>query len=573
MRPPLDRFFRGRFRDRSRKGFTITELLIAATISLILTYAVVQMFDYVASEARYGRASIELASQLRNASRRINTDLACATAPVRPFADRHGQGYFEYVEGPGTDGVAMMYAPGATATDPGTYTPWVRTSDIDGRSTVAVETSLGGDIDDILMFTAYNPDEPFRGRYTPYTFDGSTWVRGNTTVIESKYAEIAIWTVRQANGRVNLYRRTLLIRPDLSVWRDRLGSLPAISYPAPGFYTDPPLDPTVAADMVELRRKMQLCYQENDLSVRYEHYPANATAVPPRPETAALVCNTLSDLSRRENRFAHVRSRSPYLYPIDIEELQLHDPNFSRQSASFPGPPYPVGWTLTNDTTNNFYFEGNDVLLSEVLAFDVKAFDPLASIRLDENSFAMTPSDPGYLASAGPGGGAVVSLQTGAFVDLGYDETLNSPLPAANQTWFSGNGLSRIVNAANPTSGLVEPNFWATDPANPSPDPATNPAGARRYAFRTYCTGSQIYDMNGINEDGNRIMFGGSPVTDAGTNGIDDDGDGVVDNIAEWDVVPPYPYPLRGVQVTLRVMEPNSRQVRQMSVVQNFTGE
>ena len=59
-------------RPGAPSGFTIVELLIAATISLILTYAVIQMFDYVASEARYGRASIELAGQLRSASRRIS---------------------------------------------------------------------------------------------------------------------------------------------------------------------------------------------------------------------------------------------------------------------------------------------------------------------------------------------------------------------------------------------------------------------------------------------------------------------------------------------------------------------
>ena len=65
----------------------------------------------------------------------------------------------------------------------------------------------------------------------------------------------------------------------------------------------------------------------------------------------------------------------------------------------------------------------------------------------------------------------------------------------------------------------------------------------------------------------------GDPAADAGTNGIDDDNDGIADNLNEWDTVPPYPRPLRGLQITIRVMEPNSRQIRQMTVVQNFTGE
>jgi hypothetical protein len=65
----------------------------------------------------------------------------------------------------------------------------------------------------------------------------------------------------------------------------------------------------------------------------------------------------------------------------------------------------------------------------------------------------------------------------------------------------------------------------------------------------------------------------GDGIPDGGTNGIDDNNNGVVDELAEWDTAPPYPFPMRGAQVTLRVMEPNSRQIRQMSVVQNFTGE
>ena len=33
---------------------------------------------------------------------------------------------------------------------------------------------------------------------------------------------------------------------------------------------------------------------------------------------------------------------------------------------------------------------------------------------------------------------------------------------------------------------------------------------------------------------------------------------------------PPYPYPLRGIQVKIRVFEPDSRQVREVTVVQDF---
>lgn len=529
----------GRTRALSRQGFTITELLIAATISLILTYAVVQMFDYVASEARYGRASIELASQLRNASRRISTDLACATAPARPFADRHGQGYFEYLEGPGSDSVAMIYNAGGAypTTTTGTYTPVIRTSNIDASlPTVAVETSLGGDIDDVLMFTAYNPDEPFRGRYTPYVFDSSTstWTRGQTRIEESKYAEIAIWTVRLPNNRVQLYRRALLIRPDLQA-----AAFGYYAAPSPQF----PLPPTTPA-YDEMKYRMQTLYQENDISVRIDS------------GFNGFVGNSLGDLSRRENRFAHLRSATSYQYPIDAQELQLHDPAFDRTVM-----PFLPGWLLTNDTTRGLYYEGNDVLLAEVLAFDVKAFDPTASVRLDKNHFHMTPSDPGYETNQGhSGAGGRLTVQTGAFVDLGYNVTHNT---TGAGTWFTGNGTAK--------SRLVDPNYFMDTQLTPRAGEPT----AANVAFRTYCTWTNFYETNGIDENGDGIV-------DGGMNQIDDDLDGpsnsahpngLVDELAEWDTLPPYLNPLRGVQVTLRVMEPNSRQVRQMSVVQNFTGE
>src|SRR5690606_8643773 len=64
-----------------------------------------------------------------------------------------------------------------------------------------------GDWDDVISFTARNPNEPFVGRFV---------VNGNPTTIQSEYAEI-IWWARRVPGtnRITLHRRALLIRPDL----------------------------------------------------------------------------------------------------------------------------------------------------------------------------------------------------------------------------------------------------------------------------------------------------------------------------------------------------------------------
>jgi hypothetical protein len=53
-------------------------------------------------------------------------------------------------------------------------------------------------------------------------------------------------------------------------------------------------------------------------------------------------------------------------------------------------------------------------------------------------------------------------------------------------------------------------------------------------------------------------------------DGLDNDGNGIVDDVAELQAPPPYPVPLRGIQIKIRVYEPDSRQVREVTVVQDF---
>ena len=59
-------------------------------------------------------------------------------------------------------------------------------------------------------------------------------------------------------------------------------------------------------------------------------------------------------------------------------------------------------------------------------------------------------------------------------------------------------------------------------------------------------------------------------MTDQGTNGIDDNSNGIVDESAEQETAPPYPVALRGVEIRIRVYEPASRQVRQVTVRHTF---
>ena len=53
-------------------------------------------------------------------------------------------------------------------------------------------------------------------------------------------------------------------------------------------------------------------------------------------------------------------------------------------------------------------------------------------------------------------------------------------------------------------------------------------------------------------------------------NGIDDNNNGFVDEVAEQETSPPYPFPLRGLEIRIRCYEPASRQVRQVTVRHTF---
>jgi hypothetical protein len=86
------------------------------------------------------------------------------------------------------------------------------------------------------------------------------------------------------------------------------------------------------------------------------------------------------------------------------------------------------------------------------------------------------------------------------------------------------------------------------------------------YLFATYDTWSLHYEYDGLDQDGDGLV-------DEGTNGFDDDEINGVDDIGERETAPPYADPLRGVQVTVRVYEPGTRQLRQSTVVVDFIPE
>jgi hypothetical protein len=322
---------------------------------------------------------------------------------------------------------------------------------IEGATT---DSSLGfsqltGDCDDVLMLTTRSLDKPFVGRF------------GSSGLLEAPVAEVA-WFCLQSPAAYQtvpgstlytLYRRQLLVM-------DYVGQTPF----------ENSFDNSIAGTLPN---------NDYDLSLRADR----------NPTVSVLRPNSLSDLTRRENRYLHNLSgvTSPTAFPYNNTVANI-----------------VAGGPLTGSRA------GEDIVLTNVLAFDVRVFDPRAPLR-SASVTVVDPGDPGY-ASATP------MPVNGAYVDLG-----------------SGAATSAFMGIAASKAKLS----------------------------KIYDTWSTHYEWNGINEDGDSLA-------DEGTNGVDDDGNGIVDDADEQETSPPYPFPLRGIEVRIRVYEPSSRQVRQVTVRHTF---
>jgi type II secretory pathway component PulJ len=513
-------------------GYTLVEILVAATISLVLMLLVVNIVGTVGSSISNSRAALEMSNRLREAHARLTQDLQGITVTMSPPRDpAANEGYFEYTEGPaGPD-----FEPSQAA-----YNLNDASNPIQGDTTV-------GDIDDMILFTTRNKTQPFVGK-----------LKGTET-IQSPDAEVA-WFVR---GRT-LYRRVLLVAPQC------LNQLSA------------------GASMSESEWGGGSFFKNNDISVRRITDGTNVYLVP----------NTLGDLTKPENRYAHQPNSGDYPagYPYHPHLIanwatlklpllaETASANWFTQWSYGYDPPTPppvpvpkpnallpaitlnynsAPYDLFDAWTNPIRYQdldritgaitdmsdsdrgGEDVVLTNVIGFDVKVWDPDAPILQylsggNPVGPALLPGDPGYWAAlqAYVAGGASAPglIGQGAYVDLGYAREIYSSSMVSN---FSHKGV--------PGSKLVEL----------AKDPSTG------FYERVYDTWSTHFESNSYDENNDTVA-------DAATNGFDDDSNGVVDDAGERDTSPPYPVPLRGLQVKIRIFEPDSRQIREVTVVQKF---
>jgi len=223
----------------------------------------------------------------------------------------------------------------------------------------------------------------------------------------------------------------------------------------------------------------------------------------------SIFANSLADLAVRKNRFAHV-----------IDEFAVHHFPNEFDTGS-------IGTLLKG--------AGGDVLLSDVAAFDIRIYSPNATVQ-GSAAILVEPGDIGYTTGA-------AGNQVGAFVDLGFN-----PGSTAGE-WFSANATAESQC------------FFAG-------------------VSNCYDTWTTFYEHDGINQDlAQENGTAAAPVVvDQGTNGLNDPvidagATAAPDDNAERETRPPYPYPVRGIKVTMRLIEKNTKQVQQTSIIQSYVPE
>jgi hypothetical protein len=643
-------------------------MLVATAVTLLLVAALTQAFHIIGTSVTSNRAALEMAGQMRGVAIRLKSDLAGVTVPLKPWPDpESGLGYFEYVEGWDHDG-----------------TPYL------------VDNTSFGDNDDVLMFTSHSEGEPFLGLYTDYYNSTPTPPTLNasppTDTIRSKQAEIVWWTTLTdqvttdtngdgiadtGNGNPDpdqgedftLYRRVLLIRPDLNEFEADaaygVDQRYLVKLPPPGpINRNPTYNITNPAQMQNLYDSLRSFNAENDISVHIERRfrPAGSSNL-----QVLLVANSLADLTKRENRFAHSRIVADNLagpgkaYYAPAFPHHLDRDGSSATSIPLARTPLPTAPFAEPGLIKAGLFQGEDVMMAHTAGFDARAYDPLAPVSIypgedgawgaagvNEDGNALTddvaeagwpgtddesviPGDPGFAlppgVPSGPGAvGLVAVVRTaggsmplrmnygighGAFVDLYYTAKLHHDT-SNDYSYNAIDGLtagatlpspphssSPLVNSATDLAASVASNYYShfslapTLPASGKPNVGMWPTRSNTpIPLATFGTWSTHYETDGLDQDGDAES--GSPVDsltglfkadgidndgngviddgiDEGADGLDSDGANGVDDPGERETSPPYLAPLRGLQVRFRMIEHDTRQVRQVTVETDFT--
>lgn len=641
-----------RTRRCARGGFTLLEVMIATAVTLLMMISLAQIFKIIGDSMQQGRSVLELNNRLRSVVYRLRADLDNLTViPAPPANPSTGSGYLQVYDG--------------------------STTDFTTSTQISMAASRFGDVDDILMATVRAGDVWFTGKVPLYVLekrapDRNTAADFAMIPIASQHAEVAVFLQPLVTGDGNpnrspefflnsalgavafedtdpfpnfpdsfrLHYRMLLIRPDLNLVSDTTiadlssvapaGSLPggimdnSISSTGTNeYWTVSNPDPGLPTPLCDMAAPHQQC----DLSIRRVFGTGTGS-------TDFVAANSLEDLVDPANRFAHVQVPIPGTVSTTMPVLALG-------TALLVNGGDPLGTLLNSPVSATTPFQvgsgflhpafvllnnraGEDLLASDVLAFDIKLFDPDAPLLgttggdgvygtaadddgdgslndLKELGWAgsddliLSPNDPGY-ALALSAGSPVVG--TGEYVDLAWAKKL-----AAH-----GGSISPATNVWSPLSGFALANFNANGLAGAYTDSLFKSgsvlmAGTNLQLFQaSYDTYTSGYEGDGllqaqltsrvgvcrVNGAVDLYGVGGSdypnlvadwrsspaPTFDAGSDGIDNAGSFTgVDDPSELETSPPFPIPLRGLKISVRMEDPRTRQIKQMSAAKEFVSQ
>ena len=230
------------------------------------------------------------------------------------------------------------------------------------------------------------------------------------------------------------------------------------------------------------------------------------------PSLGVVGVATDYDTFVRENDIS-VRIEGGSLVANSLTDLAIRGNRFSHANTGLPGSS-----DLQTVALGDRYNE-NHIMFSSVAAFDVQVFDSNAYVRqILPDGEIVEPFDIGS-RNSNVANRVGTFARLGAYVDLG-----------------------KGINLAAADAGIL-----GRAPTLPYAGEAV------------FDTGTSIYNRDASN--------------DFGTNGVDDNGDGIVDDINEQDSIAPYNTPIRGLKFTMRALEPTTNQVRQLSVTKSFVAE
>ncbi len=669
---------------RSRPGYTLVEILTATVLMIIIMMAVTVIFANVTDSIGQSRATLEMSQRLRSTAAMVKQDLENVTAVMNPpLHPRANQGYFQYVEGP----IGPVIYPSNVALNTELNLPDATLGDIDDIIMFTAKTKgkpYVGLIDgmpsvsntaEIIYFvrgtTLYRrvllikPEVgsptwtdssgrtlrqiPREGFYQNY--DLSVRKSWEDSPIALPGLPVQYRPVLAANSLADLTRPEARFahHPDMRVWWTRpqptttvgIGSSPKLGRgdvrlryrnegkPFPFFlrpWLGSPCDATAAGDLADPPIAGFRWAPGLGLPILAECADPNWVAgdAVPSENWIGIDINTPSQVQMPQfaKTIAPTTPFDPWTNPHPWRYVE--PTNFVLDAAN-PAVDPLTGVTMQFATGTR---PGEDVIMTNVIGFDVKAWDPKAAVftqRIENppgtlvDEVVVRPGDPGYITTigrlrghmaAGTLAGSGLMAITGAYVDLNYaaevpetgvypdavgSDMLGTALPIP-RFHREGNWASRAYGTRSQFVGFQQPyDYFPSVYDTWSLHYEYNRRTVRYFSENpTDANYATVTEGNEDNDYEYPLASPPVPLFDEGSNGLDDvvhdlqanhlDIYGLtiptstdpplyqngVDDVAEREVPPPYAVPLQGIQIRIRVFEPSSRQVREVTLIQKF---